>query len=95
MKPTILSHEAVPIGADSSEVHRFTFILDDGQTPRRSRVISLCTARVLVAELTDADAFLRMLRAIVRTEPADYDSFPGQVFNDGEAARPNAEPLQP
>jgi hypothetical protein len=35
------------------------------------------------------------LRVIVRTEPADYDSLPGQVFNDGDAARPDAEPLQP
>jgi hypothetical protein len=95
MKATILSHEAVPIGADSSEVHRFTFILDDGQTLPRSRVISLRTARGLVAELADADAFVRMLREIVRTEPADYDSSPGQVFTDGDAARPDAEPLQP
>ena len=95
MKATILSHEAVPSGADSSEVHRFTFILDDGQTLPRSRVISLRTARVLVAELTDADAFVRMLREIVRTEPADYDSLPGQVFTDGDAAPPDAEPLQP
>jgi hypothetical protein len=95
MKATILSHEAVPGGADSSEVHRFTFILDDGQTLPRSRVISLRTARVLVTELTDADAFARMLREIVRTEPADYDSLPGQVFADGNAARPDAEPLQP
>ena len=95
VKATILSHEAVPSGADSSEVHRFTFILDDGQTLPRSRVISLRTARVLVAELTDADAFVRMLREIVRTEPVDYDSLPGQVFTDGDAARPDAEPLQP
>jgi hypothetical protein len=49
MKATILSHEAVPLGAYYSEVHRFTFILDDCQTLPRSRVISLRTARVLVA----------------------------------------------
>jgi hypothetical protein len=55
----------------------------------------LRTARVFVAELTDADAFVRMLREIVRTEPADYDSLPGQVFTDGDAAPPDAEPLQP
>jgi hypothetical protein len=95
MKATILSHEAVPIGADSSEVHRFTFVLDDGQTLPRSRVISLRTARVLVAELKDADAFVKMLREIVRTDPADFDSLPGQIFTDGDAARPDAEPLQP
>jgi hypothetical protein len=59
MKATILSHEAVLIGADSSEVHRFMFVLDDGQTLPRSRVISLRTARVLVAELKDADAFVK------------------------------------
>jgi len=95
MQATILSHEAVPIGADSSEVHRFTFILDDGQTRPRSRVISLRTARVLVAELKDADAFVKMLREIVRTDPADFDSLLGQVFTDGVAVRPDAEPLQP
>jgi len=95
MKATILSHEAVPIGADSSEVHRFTFVLDDGQTLPRSRVISLRTARVLVAELKDADAFVKMLREIVRTDAADFDSLPGQIFTDGDAARPDAEPLQP
>ena len=95
MKATILSHEAVPIGADSSEVHRFTFVLDDGQTLPRSRVISLRTARVLVAELKDADAFVKMLREIVRTDSADFDSLPGQIFTDGDAARPDAEPLQP
>jgi hypothetical protein len=95
MKATILSHEDVPIGADSSEVHRFTFVLDDGQTLPRSRVISLRTARVLVAELKDADAFVKMLREIVRTDSADFDSLPGQIFTDGDAARPDAEPLQP
>jgi len=97
MKATILSHEAVPSEADSSEVHRFTFILDDGQTlPRRGS--SLCARSGVsrrVNRLTDADAFVRMLREKVRTEPADYDSLPGQVFADGNAARPNAEPLQP
>lgn len=95
MKATILSHEAVPIGADSSEVHRFTFVLDDVQSLPRSRVISLRTARVLVAELKDADAFVKMLREIVRTDPADFDSLLGQVFTDGDAAGPDANHFSP
>jgi hypothetical protein len=31
----------------------------------------------------------------VRTDPADFDSLPGRIFTDGDAARPNTEPLQP
>jgi hypothetical protein len=95
MKATILSHERVPEGADAPEIHRFSFLLDDGQTIPRPRVVSLRTARVLVAELPDTDAFVRMLSTIVHTDPADYDTLPGQVFTDGSAARPGAEPLQP
>jgi hypothetical protein len=82
-------------GADPSEVHRFTFVLDDGQTLPRSRVISLRTARVLAVELKDADAFVKMLREIVRTDATDFDSLPGQIFTDGDAARSDTEPLQP
>jgi hypothetical protein len=95
MKATILSHERVPEGADAKEIHRFTFLLDDGQTVPRPRVVSLRTARVLAAALLKTDAFEKMLTAIVHTDPADYDTLPGQVFTDSDAARPDAEPLQP
>ena len=47
-----------------------------------TRTISLRTARVLVARLEDGDAFIGMLRAIVTTATADYDSLIGQRFHD-------------
>lgn len=82
MKATILSHTPV-VGAASAEVHRFGFALEDVNGARLySGVISLRTARVLVAELTANDGFIRMLRAIVEALPADYDTLIGQHFDD-------------
>jgi hypothetical protein len=95
MKATILSHERVPEGADAPEIHRFRFLLDDGQTIPRPRVVSLRTARVLVAELSNTNAFVKMLNMIVHTDTADYDTLKGQVFTDDDPAPYNAESLQP
>jgi hypothetical protein len=83
MKATVLWHAPVA-GAPSGEVHRFGFALEDAIGARPySGVISLRTARVLVAELTGNDGFISMLRAIVETLPADYDTLIGQHFDDG------------
>jgi hypothetical protein len=95
MKAIILSHERVPEGDDAPEIHRFGFLLDDGQSIPRPRVVSLRTARVLVGELPAVDAFVKMLAAIVQTDPVDYNTLPGQVFVDDDPTRPDAEPLQP
>lgn len=81
MKATILSHHLVPDGAEA-EIHRFMFCLEDGTTAPRVERISLRTARVLAATPGDGHAFMLMLREIVRTDPADYDSLIGRSFTD-------------
>jgi hypothetical protein len=81
MKATILSHHMVPDGAEA-EIHRFMFCLEDGITVPHAETISLRTARVLVAMLEDGNAFVKMLREIVRTKPADYDLLIGRSFTD-------------
>jgi hypothetical protein len=58
------------------------FCLEDGQTVPHIESITLCTARVLAAELQDGNAFVKMLHEIVRTEPADYGTLIGRSFND-------------
>ena len=82
MKATIVSRAAL-VDGDSGEIHRFGFVLEDngGMSPY-TRTISLRTARVLVARLEDGHAFIGMLRAIVTTATADYDSLIGQRFHD-------------
>jgi hypothetical protein len=37
---------------------------------------------VLVTHLQDGNAFIKMLRAIVQTDTADYDSLLGRMFKD-------------
>jgi hypothetical protein len=37
-------------------------------------------ARVVVAHLRDGNALIQMFRAIVSSEPADYDQLVGQSF---------------
>jgi hypothetical protein len=81
MKASILSHYKVPDGAEE-EIHRFMYILEDGMTVPHSETVSLRTARVLVAMLEDGNAFVRMLREIVRTETVDYDTLIGRSFVD-------------
>lgn len=81
VKASILSYYPVPDGAEV-EVHRFMFCLEDGITIPHAETISLRTARVLVAKLDNGNAFVRMLREIVRTEPAQYDTLIGRSFTD-------------
>jgi hypothetical protein len=82
VKATLVSHAPVP-DEDSAEIHRFEFVLEDnaGRSPYRG-MISLRTARVLVANVEDRHAFIGMLRAIVTTATDDYDSLIGQHFDD-------------
>lgn len=88
MKATILSHEAAP-AMSSAEIHRFKFSLDDGNSVPCSESISLRTARVIVENLVDGNAFIKMLQAIVAADPRDYDALIGQVYPDHFM---NAEP---
>lgn len=81
MQATIVAHTNPPTGADV-EVHRFTFVLDDGTAPPLSEFISLRTARVIVANLEDGNAFIKMLQAIVDAKSEDYDSLVGRTFPD-------------
>jgi hypothetical protein len=81
MKATIIAHESPPTNA-SVEIHRFKFLLDDGTAPPLAETISLRTARVIVENLEDGNAFIKMLRAIVRAQPSEYDDLVGQIFPD-------------
>jgi hypothetical protein len=95
MKAKILGHVAAT-GAASGEVHRFGFALEDVHgAPCYTGVITLRTARVLVAELVGSDGFMNMLRAIVETLPADYDSLIGQHFHDGVDPQRLVDPSKP
>lgn len=72
MKATIIAHESAP--DDSSvEIHRFKFLLDDGIVSPLAETISLRTARVIVENLADGNAFIKMLQAIVKAQPDEYD----------------------
>lgn len=94
MKATILSHENVPT-PNSAEIHRFGFELDDGRAPPLRESVSLRTARVIVANLEDGNAFIKMLQAIVRAAPAEYDSLVGKVFPDHFVERPRDDRPMP
>ena len=87
MKATILSHETAPT-PNSAEIHRFAFKLDDGVVPPLRESVSLRTARVIVANLEDGNAFIKMLQAIVKADPAQYDSLVGKAFPDHFSERP-------
>jgi hypothetical protein len=72
----------VPDG-ESEQIHRFGFVLEsESGPPPYKEAISLRTARVLVAHLEDGNAFVEMLRAIVATDAADYNSLIGRKFDD-------------
>jgi hypothetical protein len=81
MKVTIISHEQAPV-ASAEEIHRFSFLLDNGDVPAYVENISLRTARVIVENLSDGNAFIRMLREIVAADPADYDKLVGREYPD-------------
>ncbi|AQH05040.1 hypothetical protein A9R05_39035 (plasmid) [Burkholderia sp. KK1] len=81
MKATIWGHTYLPEGHE--EVHRFSFELHDGSAaPSVRESISLRTARVVVAHLQDGNALIQMFRAIVSSEPANYDNLIGLSFQD-------------
>ena len=81
MKATISAHESPPTES-SVEIHRFKFLLDDGTVSPLAETISLRTARVIVENLADGSAFIKMLQAIVKSLPSQYDDLVGQVFAD-------------
>ncbi len=94
MKAVILAHAKAP-ESSSAEIHRFQFQLDDGNAVPYSEFISLRTARVIVDNLKDGNAFIKMLHAIVQTDPSQYDGLIGNAypdhFIDGHA--PDGRPL--
>lgn len=94
MKATIVSHEKPP-ESGAAEIHRFKFKLDDGNAPPLTESISLRTARVIVDNLADGNAFIKMLHAIVRTPPDDYDSLVGKGFPDHYSNSPSGEHRMP
>ena len=81
MQATILSHEK-PSGASAGEVHRFRFRIDDAPSGTVTEIVSLRTARVLVDNFQDGNAFIRMLRAIVAARSDEYDGLLGRVYTD-------------
>jgi hypothetical protein len=93
MKATILSHEKA--NAESAEIHRFGFELDDGNAPPLREYISLRTARVIVANLEDGNAFIKMLQAIVAASPDEFGLLVGKVFPDHFNEFPNGNRPMP
>lgn len=81
MKALILAHAKAP-ESSSAEIHRFKFQLDDGNAEPYSEFISLRTARVIVDNLEDGNAFIKMLQSIVKTDPSEYDGLIGNVYPD-------------
>jgi hypothetical protein len=81
MQAKILAHEK-PDEAAADEIHRFTFQLDDDYSGKLTDSISLRTARVIVANLGEGNAFIAMLREIVSAEPAQYDMLVGHIYLD-------------
>jgi hypothetical protein len=79
---TIVWPAKLPNGADLEEIPRFGYCLDEGKHVPHIESITLRTARGLVSELADGNAFVKMLRLIVQTEPADYNFLIGQTFSD-------------
>jgi hypothetical protein len=86
MQATIIAHEE-PGEAGAEEIHRFRFQLDDDESGRVTDSISLRTARVIVENLEDGNAFIQMLRSIVTAEPMQYDSLIGRSYIDKRPAR--------
>ncbi|MDR5806128.1 hypothetical protein [Caballeronia sp. LZ001] len=93
MKATIVSHEE-PHGS-AAEIHRFRFLLEDGNEKPLEEAISLRTARVIVENLADGNAFIKMLHAIVSSDPADYDALIGKAFPDHFRDQPAANRPMP
>jgi hypothetical protein len=87
MQATIIAHEK-PAETSSEEIHRFRFQLDDDESGRVTDSISLRTARVIVENLEDGNAFIQMLRVIVSAEPVQYDSLIGCSYFDKHHPRP-------
>ena len=85
MRATILSHEK-PSDASSVEIHRFRFKIDDEQSGTMFESISLRTARVLIENFEDGNAFIRMLRAIVAAHCDEYDELIGREYTDHRSA---------
>jgi hypothetical protein len=88
-RPRILPTDA------SVEIHRFKFLLDDGTAPPLAETISLRTARVIVENLEDGNAFIKMLQAIVKAPSAEYDDLVGRIFPDHYKPSPDGgDPTQ-
>ncbi|WP_250479671.1 MULTISPECIES: hypothetical protein [unclassified Caballeronia] len=89
MRAIIISHEPSP-PESPVEIHRFVFQIDTEFGDSSIQQISLRTARVIVDNLPGPGAFAKMLRAIVTTDRARYDSLLSRTFlrdnNDHELA---------
>ncbi|MDR5856098.1 hypothetical protein P9239_20710 [Caballeronia sp. LZ062] len=94
MKATIVSHEEPP-ETSAAEIHRFSFKLEDGNAPPLTESISLRTARVIVDNLPDGNAFIKMLQAIVNAQPGQYDALVGNVFPDHFSTSPSDDRRMP
>ncbi|MGX7006223.1 hypothetical protein [Caballeronia sp. KNU42] len=82
MKATIVSHAPVP-DAESEQLYRFKFALEEESgAPPYAESVTLRTACVLVANLENDNAFVAMLRTILATDAAAYDSLIGRTFDD-------------
>jgi hypothetical protein len=96
MKATIWGHTELADGHE--EIHRFAFELHDGSAaPPVRESVSLRTARVIVAHLQDGNALIQMFRALVSSEPTNYDELIGRSFEDdfienGPSERLDASP---
>src|ERR1700682_2492509 len=64
--------------AGNAELHRFSFQLEDEGACPYVEMVSLRTAKVIVAHLGDGNAFTKMLREIVAAAPSAYDSLIGR-----------------
>ncbi len=60
----------------------FAFTIEGGDVAPYADFVSLRTARMLVGELWDDNALLRMLFAIVNADASEHDSLIGRVFED-------------
>ncbi|SAK78764.1 hypothetical protein AWB76_05250 [Caballeronia temeraria] len=85
MKVIIVWHEPPPLGS-AEELHRFRFEADDGFGPPRIHEITLRTARVIVGNLRRDDAVTKMLRSILSTQRADYDTLIRSTYTDDNDA---------
>lgn len=80
MNVTITAHDAANDG--DNESHRFQFLVNVREGEFRTEMVTLRTARVMVRELGNYTGLDAMMRMIVSTPSAHYDSLIGARFDD-------------